>query len=88
MQMGQHVGVKLLTPCLIGRDEDFGNGRVNLSLILKTKLCCIVTVYRGAHCRKGRLRIVRGTPADVEHHVKVTGLHVIAVRLFLLAVDI
>ena len=88
MQMGQNVGVKLLASVLVGGDEDLGDGFINFCLIIQAKLGCLVTVYRRAHrCQRG-LRVVRGSPADVEYHIEITGLHVIAVGLLLLAVDV
>ena len=88
MQMAQNVGVKLLASVLISGDQDLGDGFVNLGFIIQAKLGCIVTVYRRAHgCQRG-LRIIRSAPADVEYHIEITGLHVIAVGLLLLAVDV
>ena len=88
MQMGQNVGVKLLASVLVGGDQDLGDGFVNLCFVIQAKLGCVVTVYRRAHCCQRGLRVVRGAPADVEYHIEITGLHVIAVGLLLLAVDV
>ena len=60
----------------------------NVEFIIQAKLGCVVTVYRRAHCCQRGLRVVRGAPADVEYHIEITGLHVIAVGLLLLAVDV
>ena len=88
MQMGQNIGVKLLTSVLVGGDEDLSDGFVNLGFIIQAKLGCVVTVYRRTHrCQRG-LWIIRGTPADVEYHIEITSLHVVAVGLLLLTVDV
>ena len=86
MKSCQNECIEFLTFCLIGGHKNICDRLVDICLVLKTELCGIVTVNRRAHSRKGRLRVIRRTPADIEYHVKVSCLHVIAVGLFFLPV--
>ena len=66
MEPCQNKRIKILAFLLIRGYKNVCDRLIDLRLVFKTKLCRIISVYRSTHCRKGRLRIIRGTPADIE----------------------
>ena len=85
--MREHVAIEFAALFFIRARQDLGDSCVDFMLVRETELSLIVAVDTLTHCGERRLRIIGRSPADIEDHVELAVLHVVAIGLFFFAAD-